>query len=246
MLYIGVTESNEIITQDLLTMDHMLVCGGSCYDRTAFMKGLVSDLTKSYQNEVKLVLSDIDGSFSNLEVDESYLWCPKTNNCRKTVSILDSLIEECKSRAKLLESNNTKSVIEFNKKVSSKEISDATIIPHIVVLINEFQDLTYIEDNRFYNSVSRLTSIARPFGIHIIIGTHRTRIGRPINATILMNFPLRVCFKVKSGFESLAILNMTGAEQLDENGGEFITNCPNAEDSVKAITMHQEASMRQN
>ncbi len=90
---------------------------------------------------------------------------------------------------------------------------ETSLMPFIVVIIDEMADLMMVAGKDIEGAVQRLAQMARAAGIHVIMATQRPSVD-VITGTIKANFPTRVSFQVTSKIDSRTILGEQGAEQL--------------------------------
>ena len=91
--------------------------------------------------------------------------------------------------------------------------NNKTVMPYIVVIVDEMSDLMLVAGKEIENYVQKLSQMARAAGIHIIMATQRPSVD-VITGTIKANFPTRISFQVSSKIDSRTILGEQGAEQL--------------------------------
>ena len=104
--------------------------------------------------------------------------------------------------------------------------NNKTVMPYIVVIVDEMSDLMLVAGKEIENYVQKLSQMARAAGIHIIMATQRPSVD-VITGTIKANFPTRISFQVSSKIDSRTILGEQGAEQLLGKGDMLFMSSAN-------------------
>ena len=94
---------------------------------------------------------------------------------------------------------------ETGEPTYEQEEMDTSLLPYIVVIIDEMADLMMVAGKDIEGAVQRLAQMARAAGIHVIMATQRPSVD-VITGTIKANFPTRISFQVTSKIDSRTIL----------------------------------------
>ena len=264
---IGYTQTQIPKVIDLARAPHILVAGATKQGKSVWMNTVIASLLFSKSpSEVKFVF--IDPKMVEFEMykklSHHYLAVllnpsgkeEETIDIAKSqmdsAHVLESLCFEMDKRYGFMSGSKVTNIRDYNELVESRQK-----LPYIVCFIDEFSDLTMSFGagakaksyaGRIYTAIIRLAQKGRAAGIHLIIATQRlTR--SAITDLIKVNFPTRVAFRTTSRANSLAILNIPGAEKLIGEGDLIFQNGSERErlqggyisdEEVNAITIHIE------
>ena len=143
--------------------------------------------------------------------------------------MLNSLCVEMDDRYALLALAGVNKLKDYNEKYKDRKLLPTDghkYLPYIVVVIDEFADLTMSsgfgsEGKAMARGIStaiiRLAQKGRAAGIHLIIATQRPSVN-VITGDIKTNFPMRIAFRTVSRVDSQTILDSPGAESLIGRG----------------------------
>jgi DNA segregation ATPase FtsK/SpoIIIE, S-DNA-T family len=153
--------------------------------------------------------------------DIPHLLTPVVVDPKKASNALRWAVREMEERYKTLAAEGVRNIEQYNRNVrhllDDPEIASAedapTVLPFIVVVIDELADLMMVASNEVEESIARLAQMARAVGIHLILATQRPSVD-VITGLIKANLPSRISFRVSSKTDSRTILDANGAEQL--------------------------------
>lgn len=198
---------------------HLLIGGTTGSGKSEALNTILFGLVHKYSaNELKLLLIDPKGTeleaFENADHVEGMIGMDDEDACE----LLERAVEEMQSRYKLLKSERTRSIAEFNSKVSAEKR-----IPWWLIVLDEYADLTSDPESKkkIEANLKRLAQKARAAGIHVIIATQKPS-AEVISTNLRSNLPAQLALRVKSGIESRVVMDELGAETLNGKGDAFL------------------------
>ena len=222
-LAIGKTTSGEISTLDLSKMPHLLIAGTTGSGKSVCINTIIcSILYHASPDEVKFVMIDpkkVEMTlYKNLEgyhllkmedIDE-----PIVTSVDNAILALRALEKEMDRRYNVLADAVVRNISEYNEKM---EKTDESIMPYIVLIVDELADLMMLSAKDVEAPIARLAQLARAVGIHLVIATQRPSVD-VITGVIKANFPSRIAFQVASKIDSRTIIDQPGADKLIGRG----------------------------
>jgi DNA segregation ATPase FtsK/SpoIIIE, S-DNA-T family len=227
-LVLGRNISGAPVVADLARMPHLLVAGTTGAGKSVGVNAMILSLLYHLSpDQCRLLM--IDPKMLELSVYNGipHLLCPVIIDPAKAVAALEWVVAEMEERYRRMSLLAVRNIDAFNTRVRNAPRSgsgaDATPMPYIVVVVDEFADLMLVAGKEIEGAVQRLAQMARAAGIHLIMATQRPSVDI-ITGTIKANFPTRISYKVASKFDSRTILNEQGAEQLLGEGDMLFSN----------------------
>ena len=222
-LAIGKTTSGEISTLDLSKMPHLLIAGTTGSGKSVCINTIIcSILYHATPDEVKFVMIDpkkVEMTlYKNLEgyhllkmedIDE-----PIVTTVDNAILALRALEKEMDRRYNILADAIVRNISEYNEKMVK---ADDSIMPYIVLVVDELADLMMLSAKDVEAPIARLAQLARAVGIHLVIATQRPSVD-VITGVIKANFPSRIAFQVASKIDSRTIIDQPGADKLIGRG----------------------------
>ena len=242
---IGCTITKEVKIFDLCQAPHLLVAGATQQGKSVGLNVIVSSLLYAkHPSELKFVFVDPKmvefTAYGRLlkhylavlptaasEEDEKANAIIK--KAKDAFDVLNSLCVEMDERYKLLADAGVNKLKDYNEKYKDRKLLPTAghkYLPYIVVVIDEFADLTMSSgfgqegkalSRGISSAIIRLAQKGRAAGIHLIIATQRPSVS-VITGDIKTNFPMRIAFRTVSRIDSQTILDSPGAENLIGNG----------------------------
>jgi S-DNA-T family DNA segregation ATPase FtsK/SpoIIIE len=237
---LGKTIGGEPVIVDLARMPHLLVAGTTGSGKSVAINTMIlSLLYRLRPQECRLIM--VDPKMLELSVYDGipHLLTPVVTDPKKAVVALKWAVREMEDRYKKMSKLGVRNIDGFNARVSEaaakgetikrivqtgydretgeavyeQEEMDLSLVPYIVVIVDEMADLMMVAGKDIEGAIQRLAQMARAAGIHLIMATQRPSVD-VITGTIKANFPTRISFQVTSKIDSRTILGEQGAEQL--------------------------------
>lgn len=242
---IGCTITRNVKVFDLTQAPHLLVAGATQQGKSVGLNVIVSSLLYAkHPSELKFVFVDpkmveftaykrllkhylavLPTAGSEEEEAENAI----IKKAKDAADVLNSLCVEMDDRYALLALAGVNKLKDYNEKYKDRKLLPTDghkYLPYIVVVIDEFADLTMSsgfgsEGKAMARGIStaiiRLAQKGRAAGIHLIIATQRPSVN-VITGDIKTNFPMRIAFRTVSRVDSQTILDSPGAESLIGRG----------------------------
>jgi S-DNA-T family DNA segregation ATPase FtsK/SpoIIIE len=227
---LGKDIGGQPVVADLARMPHLLVAGTTGSGKSVGVNAMIlSLLYKSEPESVRLIL--IDPKMLELSIYEGipHLLAPVVTDMRQAANALNWCVGEMERRYKLMSALGVRNLAGYNGKIReaqkrgghlanpfslTPETPEAlTVLPHIVVVIDELADLMMVVGKKVEELIARLAQKARAAGLHLILATQRPSVD-VITGLIKANIPTRISFQVSSKIDSRTILDQMGAENL--------------------------------
>ena len=237
---LGKTIGGEPVIVDLARMPHLLVAGTTGSGKSVAINTMIlSLLYRLKPEECRLIM--VDPKMLELSIYDGipHLLTPVVTDPKKAVVALKWAVREMEDRYKKMSKVGVRNIDGFNQRVAEakakgeaivrtvqtgydretgeavyeQEEMDLSVLPYIVVIVDEMADLMMVAGKDIEGAIQRLAQMARAAGIHLIMATQRPSVD-VITGTIKANFPTRISFQVTSKIDSRTILGEQGAEQL--------------------------------
>ena len=210
-LALGRDVSGSPIYAGLEKMPHMLIAGATGTGKSVNINSILLSLLYKHSPDVlKKILVDPKRGELTLYNDIPHLITPVITDKKKVLGALKWTVSEMDRRYDQLSNVSCRDIFSYNAKMSEKKES---IMPLIVVVIDELADLMASYGRDIEAAIVRLAQMSRAVGIHLIVSTQRPSV-EVITGLIKANITSRVAFQVASQVDSRTILDMAGAEKL--------------------------------
>jgi S-DNA-T family DNA segregation ATPase FtsK/SpoIIIE len=221
----------NFILADIQKMPHLMVAGATNTGKSVCINTILASLL--YQNspeKLKLLLIDPKRVELNFYNEIPHLASPVIVEPAKVVKSLQWAVNEMESRYKILEELKVRDIKSFNEKAESgrkrkvddektgKTIyEDLEIMPYVVIVIDELNDLMMAYGKEVEALIVRLVQKSRAVGIHMIVSTQKPTV-EVITGLMKSNITTRIALRVATQVDSRTILDAGGAESLLGNG----------------------------
>lgn len=208
---LGKDIAGQPVVADLIKMPHLLVAGSTGSGKSVCINTLITSiLYKSGPDTVKFML--VDPKMVELSIYNGipHLLAPVVTDPKKAAGALRWAVMEMEKRYASFAEARVKNIEGYNQWLQKQNQS---VLPYIVVIIDELADLMMVAPADVEDAICRLAQMARAAGIHLVIATQRPSVD-VITGLIKANIPSRIAFAVSSQIDSRTILDMAGAEKL--------------------------------
>jgi len=234
-LVLGKDVAGNDLIYDLAKAPHLLVAGATGSGKSVCLNAILNGFLMSRTPEqLRLILVDPKRVEFTCYNDLPHLLVPVINDPKKVAFGLRWAIMEMEKRYRLLQKVGCRNIVAYNtREVAMQEElfdGDAAVpvkssssddvparLPYIVIVVDEVADIMSAVGKEVEPAISRLTSLSRAVGIHLILATQRPSVD-VITGTIKANIPGRIAFKVSQANDSRTILDSPGAEELIGKG----------------------------
>lgn len=243
-LALGVNIGGDPVYYDLAKMPHLLIAGRTGSGKSVFVQSIILSILYHFRpDECKLIVVDPKGVDFGVWKDIPHLITPVVTDAPAAVNVLKWTVREMEERYNKLKDVGAQNIEGFNDIVTdmaakgkkiTKQVAvgtdsetgalefeereiDLSIMPYLVVIIDEVADLMSVARKEVEACVQRLAQKARAAGIHLVMATQRPDTS-VITGVIKANFPTRISFQARSNIDSMTTLGEKGAEQLMDRG----------------------------
>lgn len=232
-LALGKDIAGHPVVVDLSKMPHLLVAGTTGSGKSVGLNAMLLSLLYRYTPaELRLIMIDPKMLEFALYDGIPHLLTPVVTDMKDASSALRWCVVEMEKRYCLMASLGVRNLKGLNQKiiegiknkqplrdplVEEEHAVDLEVLPHIVVIADEFADMMVVVGKKVETLIARIAQKARAAGIHLILATQRPSVD-VITGLIKANIPTRISFQVSSKIDSRTILDQQGAEQLLGHG----------------------------
>lgn len=198
------------VAADLASMPHLLIAGTTGSGKSVCVNTIIASLLlRNSPDRVKLIMVDPKRVELTGYNGIPHLVAPVVVELERIVSVLKWVTREMDERYRRFALASARNIEDYNKHLPSGD----SVMPYIVVIIDELADLMMLAPDETEKVITRLAALARATGIHLVIATQRPSVD-VVTGLIKANFPARIAFAVAGGVDSRVILDQPGAERL--------------------------------
>jgi len=205
---LGLDVSGQPVISDITKMPHVLVAGTTGSGKSVLINSWINSvLYRASPDEVKLIMVDPKRVELIGYNDIPHLMTPVIVEAEKTLKALRWAMAEMDRRYQEFAKMKVRNIESYNN------LSGITLMPFILIFIDELADLMAFAPVEVEDAICRLAQMARATGIHLVLSTQRPSVD-VITGLIKANIPCRIAFNVSSMIDSRVILDQPGAEKL--------------------------------
>lgn len=218
LFLLGKDLMGKTIVGELDKMPHLLIAGATGSGKSVCVNSLITTLLlRTSPHEVKLLLVDPKKVEFTAFHDIPHLIAPVISDAGQAAKALKTVVALMENRYEVFATVGVRNITSYNEKVLTYPEDHLSIMPYIVVIVDELADLMMVAGKEVESSIQRITQLARAAGIHLVVATQRPSTD-VITGIIKANIPSRIAFAVSSSIDSRTILDFGGAEKLLGNG----------------------------
>lgn len=222
---LGKDIAGQPVITDLKELPHLLIAGATGSGKSVCVNSLITSiLFKAEAERVKFLM--VDPKMVELKpfAGIPHLVTPVITDSKKATLALKWLVREMERRYREFSEAGVRDIEGYNRTIGTNstksgegENKDSSILPYIVVVIDELADLMLVAPQDCEDILIRLAQMSRAVGIHLILVTQRPSVD-VVTGLIKANFPSRISFQVSARVDSRTVLDMGGAEKLVGKG----------------------------
>ncbi len=244
--WLGLDIGGKAVFLDVARMPHLLIAGSTGTGKSMCLNALLASiLLRATPEELRLVMIDPKKVELNHYEGIPHLLTPVVTNMKNATAVLSNIVGEMESRYELMGAVRARNLNDWNEIRRGQGLS---LIPYILVVIDELADLMMVAPGEVEDAIIRLAQKSRAVGIHLLLATQRPSVD-VITGMIKANVPSRIAFAVSSQVDSRVVLDSGGAESLLGNGDmlfrpvgtsrlQRLQGAYVGEDEILAITDH--------
>lgn len=210
-MLIGIGENRVPIYVSLARQPHGLIAGASGGGKSNCINAILAAIIRNaHPKDLRLILIDLKRVEFAFYKDTPHLYMPVIVEIEPAIEVLKKMLGIIRERTALIE-GKSKEISDWNYKHPDHQL------PRLLVVIDEFAELTIATDKEtrieVLKLVSRISALGRAVGVHLFIATQRPAV-EVVPNQIKINMDVIVCFRVQSKTQSATIINNGAAADL--------------------------------
>ena len=205
---LGRADNGRDVTADLCSMPHLLIGGSRAEGLYDFLHVAIASIMEARTpDEVRFVLSDINGNYSEMYSESPYLI--EHGIANDTSTLIDAIAwldAEILDRYLLLSDSGCRNIMEYNEKGGNS-------LPYLVFIVDDLFPVMMERGRDFESYLWRTASKARAAGIHMILASSMIS-AEIITGTVRNSMPARIAFRTDTALQSRMIIGSPDAVYL--------------------------------
>jgi len=212
---IGFNKEDKLIIESLNEIKHLVIGGSNLSQKEVMIDTILTSLlVKESPIDLKLILVD-QVMYLNYYDNLPHLLTPVINSPEKYISASRWLISEIDRRLKLFVDSEVRDLNSYNEKADNQEA-------HILVVINQIEDLMMFSSNEIKDSLARILLMSHRAGIHLIVSANHLT-NKFIPSSILSEIPNKLLFKFNS-YHDAGTKTLKEVENLKPGEEIYVSN----------------------
>ena len=223
------------IVVDLAELPHLLIGGSTGSGKSICTHSIIASLLYRFSpDQLRFVMMDPNGFELQRYNILPHLVVPVVTDPQKSLLALRWVVNEMEKRYLIFMRVGVRNLRSYNSRQKSKPLSEQEtdltrvediIIPeklsYIVVIVESLERLMQTATAEMETTIARITQMARPTGIHLVLATRPTS-KNTLSESTLAEIPARIAFRCESRIDSRSIIGVAGAEKLLGKGDSLL------------------------
>jgi DNA segregation ATPase FtsK/SpoIIIE-like protein len=224
--------NDELIVKDLNDYTHLSIVGNNISNKEVMADTILTSLLLKFApHELKLILIDPTRYLSYYD-NLPHLLTPVITDHEKNISALRWLLSEMDRRIRIFEQSGVRDFVGFNK------LSGFTALPKIIVMINNYEDVSLFSPVEVEDSVFRITHSGHKSGINMFIIIDRLT-NQEVSREIQSKITNKIFFRLTNVKDS-GPSKVRGVDKLGKGEAIYLSGFENEPRTLDAIYTSEE------